>query len=249
MTDLVGTYWEGAGQAHMSGSNLSARDAPVIIRAPTGRGKCQTSQEPIAQGELKVGMVGRSSGVSVVKWMKPQHFAANMRVEYAPTGRAKCTLNHEDSSPFIGKGEPRLLFRMMKTSCEGIEVAKCQQIYNPANAAVGELVKKYLELDGVTTTIPTIGGLDELDSDEHRRWVIDALEGRDVSGRAVPVGASAAAKQKALPAKRTRQGVDAGEAGAQPKRAKKAAPRSKSRKHQKANGDAADSDSEGELVD
>ena len=54
MTDLVGTYFERAGQAHMSGSNLSARDAPVIIRAPTGRGKCQTSQEPIAQGELKV---------------------------------------------------------------------------------------------------------------------------------------------------------------------------------------------------
>ena len=233
-------------------SNLSARDPPVIVKAPTGRGKCQTSQEPIAQGELKVGMVGRSSGVSVIKWMKPQHFAANMRVEYAPTGRAKCTTNHEDSSPFIGKGEPRLLFRMMKTSCEGTEVAKCQQIYNPANAAVGALVRKYLDLKGVTTTIQTIGGLDELDSDEHRRWVIDALEGRDVSSRPVPVGACAAAKQKAHPAKKRTQAMmsdkAADKAGAEPKRAKKAEPKRKPQKDQKPDDDAV-SDSEGELAD
>ena len=237
-------------------SGLNARDEPVVLHAPTGRGKCQTSQEPIAQGELKVGMVGRSSGVSVIKWMKPKYFAANMRVEYAPTGRAKCTTNHEESAPFIGKGEPRILFRMMKTSCEGTEVAKCQQIYNPANAAVGELVRKYLALEGVTTTIRTIGGIDELESDEHRRWVIDALEGRDVSSRPVPVCASAAAKPKARPQKKRKDkeddeaegGDDAGEGEPVPKRAKKAAaPKRKPLKERKPPDD--DDESEEELVD
>lgn len=228
-------------------NNLNARDAPVIQQAPTGRGKCQTSQEPIAKGEFKVGMVGRSSGLSVMKWMKPQCFAANMRIEYAPTGRAKCTTHHDDSAPFIGKGEPRLLFRMMKTSCEGAEVAKCQQIYNPSNAAVGKLVRTYLDLEGVTTTVQTIGGIDELDSDEHRRWVIDALEGRDVSSRPVPVRASAAAKQISQPAKKRRGGEEGdgspGEGGAKPKRARKAAPK---RKQQT---DDDDVESDGELVD
>ena len=231
-------------------SGLNARDEPVILAAPTGRGKCQTSQEPIAQGELKVGMVGRSSGVTVMKWMKPKYFASNMRVEYAPTGRAKCTTSREEASPFIGKGEPRLLFRMMKTSCEGTEMSKCQQIYNPANAAVGELVRKFLALEGVTTTIKTIGGLDELDSDEHRRWVVDALEGRDVSSRPVPVRESAAAKPKPrAPKKKKEADEDAGEREPAPKKAKKAAaPKRKPLKEQKPPDDD-DDESEEELVD
>ena len=54
-------------------------------------------------------MVGRSSGISVRKWMKPNCFARNMRVDYAPTGRAKCNLDPE--GPFIAKGEPRCLLR------------------------------------------------------------------------------------------------------------------------------------------
>lgn len=235
-------------------NHLNARDPPIIVKAPTGRGKCQTSQEPIAQGELKVGMVGRSSGVSVVKWMKPQCFCANMRVEYAPTGRAKCTTQHDESAPFIGKGEPRLLFRMMKTSCEGTEVSKCQQIYNPANPAVGELVRKYLDLEGVTTTVQTIGGLDELDSHEHRRWVIDSLEGRDMSSRSVPVRAAVAAKPKARPPKKKREDAESDEAasegGSAAKRAKKAAPKRKPLKGQKP-ADEAESEEgeEAELAD
>ena len=53
-------------------------------------------------------MVGRSSGISVRKWMKPNCFARNMRVDYAPTGRAKCNLDPE--GPFIAKGEPAAFY-------------------------------------------------------------------------------------------------------------------------------------------
>ena len=56
----------------------------------------------------RVGMVGRSSGISVRKWMKPNCFARNMRVDYAPTGRAKCNLDPE--GPFIAKGEPAAFY-------------------------------------------------------------------------------------------------------------------------------------------
>ena len=56
----------------------------------------------------RVGMVGRSSGISVRKWMKPNCFARNMRVDYAPTGRAKCNL--EPEGPFIAKGEPAAFY-------------------------------------------------------------------------------------------------------------------------------------------
>ena len=100
----------------------------------------------------RVGMVGRSSGISVRKWMlalprphtrnpnpnpnpcnpnpnpnpspnpnpnpnqvrkwmHPNCFACNMRVDYAPTGRAKCTL--EPEGEFLAKGEPRFLLRLM----------------------------------------------------------------------------------------------------------------------------------------
>ena len=55
-------------------------------------------------------MVGRSSGISVRKWMKPNCFARNMRVDYAPTGRAKCNL--EPEGPFIAKGEPAAFYAL-----------------------------------------------------------------------------------------------------------------------------------------
>jgi len=232
-------------------SGLNARDEPVVLAAPTGRGKCQTSQEPIAQGELKVGMVGRSSGVTVMKWMKPKYFAANMRVEYAPTGRAKCTSNHEESAPFIGKGEPRLLFRMMKTSSDGTEMAGCQQIYNPANAAVGELVRKYLDLEGVTTTVKTLGGLDEME-DAHRQWVVDALEGRDVSSRPVPVGAPPA-KPRA-PKKKKENADEENEENDEAKPAKRAKAPPKKKKEappppEPKQQEAGDDESELEVID
>jgi len=56
--------------------------------------------------------------------MHPQCFALNMRIEYAPTGRARC--NADRDGALIGKGEPRLLMRMMKTSCGGEVVAKAR---------------------------------------------------------------------------------------------------------------------------
>jgi hypothetical protein len=180
--------------------SLSVRDKPQVVVAPTGRASCQTCGDKLEQGAQKVGMVGRSSGVSCMKWMKPDCFARNMRVEYAPTGRAKC--NTDPDGPFIGKGEPRLLFRMMKTNLQEGQMAKCQQIYNPVNAA--KLVAEYLALDGVTLTVGDIDGLPELESDAHRKWVIDALEGRAVGPAPVstPPNKPRAPKKKATDAEK-----------------------------------------------
>ena len=133
-------------------SGLSQQDHPEVVVATSGRSSCQTCGESIGKGENRVGMVGRSSGVSCMKarrprtrlpaakrlrtltltrfcrrirqWMHPQCFALNMRIEYAPTGRARC--NADRDGALIGKGEPRLLMRMMKTSCGGEVVAKAR---------------------------------------------------------------------------------------------------------------------------
>ena len=45
-----------------------------------------------------------------------------------------------------------------------------QQIYRPANAVA--IVSKFLALDGVSVTAATIDGMEALESDEHRQWVL-----------------------------------------------------------------------------
>ena len=47
---------------------------------------------------------------------------------------------------------------------------KVQQIYRPASAAA--IVTKFLALDGLSVTAATIDGVEALESDEHRQWVL-----------------------------------------------------------------------------
>lgn len=117
-------------------------------------------------------------------------------VDYAPTGAAKCKAD----GSIIGKGEVRLRLRLVfqeGTCDEMVGLAKEQQIFKVLNVA--PLLQKYLALEGVTVIPASVDGLEALASDEHRQWVIDALEGRDVSQRHVPVFTPPAknAKQKA----------------------------------------------------
>ena len=48
-------------------SGLSQQDHPEVVVATSGRSSCQTCGESILKGENRVGMVGRSSGVSCMK--------------------------------------------------------------------------------------------------------------------------------------------------------------------------------------
>jgi len=203
-------------------SGLSQRDPPELSEASTGRSKCQRCREPILKGDQRVGMVGRSSSISVRKWMHPNCFATNMRVDYAPTGRAKCTL--EPEGDFIAKGEPRFLLRMM-TECS--DTVKVQQIYRPANAA--DLVAKFLAVDGVSVTAASINGIDALESDDHRQWMLDVLAGGDVSSRPVPICAAAAAAAAKPPPKprapKKKAEAPEGEAAAAPRKKARPAPK------------------------
>ena len=165
----------------MSGLDSSA--PPLISVAPSGRASCRCCKELIAQGAQRVSMVGRGSGVSQYKHAHPSCFVSGTLVDYAPTGAARCKADGSS----IARGEVRLRLRLVfQQGCceEMVGQAKEQQIYKVVNAA--PLLRKYLELDGVTLILSSIAGISELHS-EHRQWVIDALEGRDVSKRPVPV--------------------------------------------------------------
>ena len=75
-------------------------DKPIIVVAPSSRSKCKachylgTGDPTIKQGEKRVGIPGHAMGVTVHHWCKPECFAAHcVRVDHAPTGRAKCSAN------------------------------------------------------------------------------------------------------------------------------------------------------------
>ena len=89
--------------------------------------------------------------------MKPNCFARNMRVDYAPTGRAKCK---GDGSP-IAKGEPRVLFRLL--DCVGNVNTQC--IFKPPNAAA--YLAELGRCEGVSLDIGAIDGMDELERATH----------------------------------------------------------------------------------
>lgn len=176
-----------------------------IERAPTSRSKCQSCKEKIMMDEERVGMPARHAGLcvasnstapaaahshpssvltpprssdrrSVLKWLHPACFAANLRVDTAPTNRAKCA---GDSTP-ISLGEPRLLMQLV-SRCDGKVTA--QKIYKPQNAL--PFLKELREAGGVWHA-EAIAGVTEL-PEEVRAWTVDALLERSLAGRAVPV--------------------------------------------------------------
>ena len=106
---------------------MVAPDKPTLEVASSNRSSCQRCKEKIEKGEMRAGMPSRHNGLSVTKWLKPACLVKNLRVDYAPTGRAKCK---GDGSP-IAKGEPRVLFRIL--DCLGNVNSQC--IFKPPNAA------------------------------------------------------------------------------------------------------------------
>jgi len=157
-------------------AGLDSNAPPVVEQATTNRSKCQSCKEQLEAGALRVGMVGRHSGISCRKWLHPQCFCDNILVDYAPTNRATCKIDGSD----IAKGEPRLLFRLI--GCDG--KVQSTQIMRPV--AGHQQFQKFVELEGTTLTAETVPGLEMVDP-AHRAWFVDALSGRDVSGCEVPM--------------------------------------------------------------
>ena len=88
---------------------------------------------------------------------------------------------------------------MLTRSSRCTATVKMQQIYRPANAAA--LVAKFLAVDGVSVAVATIDGVDALESDAHRQWLVKVLSGGDVSSLPVPICAAAAAAAAKPPPK------------------------------------------------
>ena len=125
-------------------------------------------------GDHRVGMPARHNGLSVTKWLHPLCFAANLRVDYAPTGRASC----KGDGSKIEKGEPRLLTRYF--NCLDAVGAQC--IFKPRNAAS---LLEDLRVAGAPVVPAEVDGVKELAAD-HRQSVIDALAGKEPQQEAAP---------------------------------------------------------------
>ena len=98
---------------------MVAPDKPTLEVA-----RVQPLVVPALQGENREGRDACRHAVAaqrapVTKWLKPACLVKNPRVDYAPTGRAKCK---GDGSP-IAKGEPRVLFRIL--DCLGNVNSQC----------------------------------------------------------------------------------------------------------------------------
>ncbi len=149
---------------------------PDVFIAPSNRSKCYACKEPIALGAQRVGMPARSSGLTVTKWVHPACFARCLCVDLAPTGRASC----KGDGTSIEKGTPRVLMRLY-TDCGDVKGGS-QCIYKPHNAT--DLLSR---LEGVKVDPATVQGVADLESAEHREYVLKALAPlRGGSARAAP---------------------------------------------------------------
>eukprot|EP00310_Coccolithus_braarudii_P024654 CAMPEP_0183351088 /NCGR_PEP_ID=MMETSP0164_2-20130417/23356_1 /TAXON_ID=221442 /ORGANISM="Coccolithus pelagicus ssp braarudi, Strain PLY182g" /LENGTH=198 /DNA_ID=CAMNT_0025523189 /DNA_START=71 /DNA_END=667 /DNA_ORIENTATION=- len=169
---------------------------PQISIATTGRSKCHGCKEPIEKNTTRVGMPDRHNSLTVFRWLHPNCFASNMRIDVAPTGRAKCAAD----GTLIKKGEPRLLMRLL--NCEG--ATKSQKIYKPQNAL--PFLAELREVEGVgELQAGDMDGVAELE-EAQRSWVTDLLAGESVEGREVPLVEEDVKKLCARKRKNTSQG-------------------------------------------
>jgi hypothetical protein len=156
-----------------------------VVKATSGRSKCQRCKESISKESYRVSFPGRHNGISCVKWLHPACFAQHcMRVDYAPTGQAKC---HGEGRP-IPKGEVRLVLQL--TACNG-DVSS-RKIYHPSSPTAVSFLSSLLSLEECQESVSIEKLSETLDGPpEHRAWVVEALKGRDVAAQAVPTRGAA----------------------------------------------------------
>jgi hypothetical protein len=132
---------------------------PVLADATSGRSKCKAcaylggGDPTIPIGSKRVGIPGHARGVTIYHYCHPSCFAKHcLRVDRAPTGRAKCKADGEA----IEKGAIRLLIGYKKESTT-------YKVENAGRTIVPELVA----LLGRSKV--TVHGLSELTLDERLR--------------------------------------------------------------------------------
>ena len=163
---------------------------PEVFIASSNRSKCYACKESIALGAQRVCMPARSSGLTVTKWVHPACFARCICVDLAPTGRASC----KGDGTSIEKGTPRVLMRLYTD--DGDVKGGSQCIYKPHNAT--DLLSR---LEGVSIDPATVQGVAELESAEHRAYVLKAL---------APLRGGSAQAAPARPEKESRPDTKAG---------------------------------------
>ena len=143
---------------------MVAADKPTLEVASSNRSSCQRCKRKSRRARC-VPACRRATTTVVAEWRSGVP-VKNLRVDYAPTDRAKCK---GDGNP-IAKGEPRVLFRLL--DCVGNVNTQC--IFKPPNAA--EYLAELGRCEGVSLDIGAIDGMDELEP-EHRAWTKSALAG------------------------------------------------------------------------
>ena len=139
---------------------------PTLQVAASARSSCYICKDKIEKDRLRVGMPARHAGLSVVKWTHPQCFAKLIRLDKAPTNKAKCT---QLGTP-IQKNELRVLMELL-TACGDV---KSRKIFSIAGAH--HFVNRLRNEAQVQISIDKMRGFDDLDEQERER-VVTVLNG------------------------------------------------------------------------
>ena len=222
-----------------SSSSLDPLIHVTVSQAVSGRSSCQVCKEKILDKSMRVGLPGKNNGISCTKWCHPDCFADSIFVfDYAPTGRAKCSLSGRD----IAKGEMRLNAR--KLNCQG-KVAT-NVIYHPP-AAAGIVQEVLMQCTGGASVVSLCARIEDAQA---CAWARDAISGVDVSARPVPMNAQSddAKPAKKVAAKRAaqREELDQEQPAQKQPRAKK---RANAVKPQMEEQVQAEEDDDGEVCD
>eukprot|EP00967_Tisochrysis_lutea_P106988 scaffold164576_cov30-Tisochrysis_lutea.AAC.1 len=80
----------------------------IVERARSGRSRCVSSQDPIALGELRIGLLAWMGGRTTICWQRPQSFLERgASIGYALNSAASCRVSKRK----LKKGELRLAVR------------------------------------------------------------------------------------------------------------------------------------------
>ena len=110
----------------------TASKCVVVEPAKTGRSTCRGCMEPIAAGELRVGMESWMVGRNIVVWQHPKCFLAKVGVAEEVGGRGKCKQTKEA----FAAGE-RSVTLVAHTTTARVKLAAAGALLAPVLAAAG----------------------------------------------------------------------------------------------------------------
>lgn len=129
----------------------------IVERARSGRSKCASSQEPIALGEMRVGITTWRMGRSCVAWQKAASFVSKgLFCELAKTGAASCKVT--------GEKQPKGTLRF------GVRTGESSAFYLGADAGAPMIRRALCAADAEPIDIPGVAEL----ADEHRQTILQS---------------------------------------------------------------------------